>query len=340
MTRACPALSQGSKPMKEYSSVFTRFDRSKLLIKPLADRDNLLDLSVMADPETTVAVNDPRYRELAGALISARKQGATSMLLMGAHLIRAGMSPLIIRMMEEGLFTHIGFNGAGAIHDFEFALIGETTESVPRYIQTGEFGLWRETGNLNDIVKEGAGEGLGFGESIGRYIEENGLPHMEYSILAAGYRLGIPVTVHIGLGYDIIHQHPNSDGAALGQAWMDDFLILAESVSGLENGVFLNYGTAVMGPEVYLKALSMARNLACRENRTIRHFTTAVFDLAELGDISDTEPEKSEAKYYFRPLKTILIRTVKDGGRGFYFQGDHKETFPQLYSACRGKFGE
>ena len=100
---------------------------------------------------------------------------------------------------------------------------------------------------------------------------------------------------------------------------------------------FSNYGTAVMGPEVYLKALSMARNLAQSEGRSIKHFTTAVFDLAELGDISDTEPEKSQAKYYFRPLKTILIRTVRDGGRSYYFQGDHKETFPQLYAACREK---
>jgi hypothetical protein len=240
-------------------------------------------------------------------------------------------------MMEEGLFTHIGFNGAGAIHDFEFALIGETTESVPRYIQTGEFGLWKETGKLNDIVSDGSARGLGFGECIGKYILEENLPHSRYSILAAGYRLGIPVTVHIGLGYDIIHEHPNCDGAALGKASMDDFLILAENVSNLESGVFINYGTAVMGPEVYLKALSMARNLALQEGREIKNFTTAVFDLADLGDISDTEPEKSEAKYYFRPLKTILIRTVRDGGESFYFRGDHKHTFPQLFSAGMAK---
>jgi hypothetical protein len=320
--------------MVKKSSKFTRFNREKLLIKPLAERDNLLDLSIMANPELSVRIEDPRYRELAAALLSAQENGSTSMMLMGAHVIRAGMSPLIIRMMEEGLFTNIGFNGAGAIHDFEFSLIGETTESVPRYIQTGEFGLWKETGKLNEIVKAGTEEGLGFGESIGKYIVDNDLKHQEYSILAAGYRLGIPVTVHIGLGYDIIHEHPNCDGASLGKASMDDFLVLAERVSNLESGVFLNYGTAVMGPEVYLKALSMARNLALQEDRVIKHFTTAVFDLAELGDVSDTEPEKTEAKYYFRPLKTILIRTVNDGGRGYYFRGDHKQTFPQLFTAC------
>ncbi len=318
----------------EKKSKFNRFKREELLIKPLAERDNLLDLSIMADPKTRAEIIDPRYNDLAAALRSAKECGAASIVLMGAHVIRAGMSPLIIRLMEEGLINHIGFNGAGAIHDFEFALIGETTESVPRYIQTGEFGLWKETGELNEIVKSGSEEGLGFGESIGKYIADNNLEHNKYSILAAGHRLGIPVTVHIGLGYDIIHEHPNCDGAALGKASMDDFLILAESVSNLESGVFLNYGTAVMGPEVYLKALSMARNLARQENRDIKKFTTAVFDLAELGNISDAEPEKTEAKYYFRPLKTILIRTVKDGGRSFFFQGDHKDTFPQLYTAC------
>lgn len=323
--------------MKIEKTKFKRFQRENLKIKPLSERENLLDLSVMADPNEAAAVEDPRYHELADRLHKAREKGSTSLLLMGAHLIRAGMSPLVIRMMEEGLFTHIGFNGACAIHDFEFALIGETTESVPRYIQTGEFGLWKETGKLNDIVSDGSARGLGFGECIGKYILEENLPHSSYSILAAGYRLGIPVTVHIGLGYDIIHEHPNCDGAALGKASMDDFLILAENVSNLESGVFINYGTAVMGPEVYLKALSMARNLAMQEGREIKHFTTAVFDLADLGDISDTEPEKSEAKYYFRPLKTILIRTVRDGGESFYFRGDHKHTFPQLFSAGMAK---
>lgn len=315
-------------------SKFTRFQRDRLLIKPLSARENLLDLSVMADPNEIAKVEDLRYYDLADRLRAAKEQGSASLMLMGAHLIRAGMSPLIIRMMEEGLFTHIGFNGAGAIHDFEFALIGQTTESVPRYIQTGEFGLWKETGKLNDIVLDGSGEGLGFGECIGKYILENSLEYSQYSILAAGYRLGIPITVHIGLGYDIIHEHPNCDGAALGKTSLDDFLILAQTVSNLESGVFLNYGTAVMGPEVYLKALSMARNLAFQEGREIKHFTTAVFDLADLGDVSDTEPEKSEAKYYFRPLKTILIRTVRDGGESYYFRGDHKNTFPQLFSAC------
>lgn len=320
--------------MSSHSSKFKRFQRDALLLKPLSERDNLLDLSIMGDPGKTAMIEDPRYLELAADITAAREKDAAVLALMGAHVIRAGMSPLIIRMMEEGLLNHIGFNGAGAIHDFEFALAGQTTESVARYIQSGEFGLWKETGLLNDIVKTGVEQGLGYGEAVGKYILENSLEHAEYSILAAGYRLGVPVTIHLGLGYDIIHEHPNCDGAALGEASYDDFLILANTVSRLESGVFLNYGSAVMGPEVYLKALSMARNVARQEGREIRHFTTAVFDLADLGEISGKEPEKSEARYYFRPLKTILIRTVRDGGVSFYFHGDHRDTFPQLYSAC------
>lgn len=320
--------------MNTNRSKYPRFQRNRLLVQPLSDRENLLDLSVMADPESRAEITDPRYRQLARKIYQAREKDSARLMLMGAHVIRAGMSSLVIRLMEKGLISHIGFNGAGAIHDFEFALIGETTESVPKYIQTGEFGLWKETGILNEIVKEGNKDHLGFGESVGRYIFEKKLKYADYSILAAGYRLGIPITIHVGIGYDIIHEHPNFDGGATGEASFEDFLILAETISNLESGVFLNYGTAVMGPEVYLKTLSMARNVARQEGREIKNFTTAVFDLADLGDISDTEPAKSEARYYFRPLKTILIRTVKDGGKSFYFRGDHKVTFPQLYSAC------
>ena len=171
------------------------------------------------------------------------------------------------------------------------------------------------------------------GESIGHRILENDFPNRDVSILAAGVRLNIPVTVHVGIGYDIIHEHPNCDGAALGAASYQDFLIMAQSVSGLEGGVFLNFGTAVMGPEVYLKALSMARNVAHQEGKSIRRFTTAVFDLHEIsGGIHDAAP-KTDPRYYYRPWKTILARTVKDGGTSYYVQGYHKNTFPALYHA-------
>jgi len=210
-------------------------------------------------------------------------------------------------------------------------LTGATTESVARYIREGQFGLWQETGRINDAVREGVRRGLGFGEAVGRMIEEGRFPHREVSILAAGYRLRVPVTVHIGIGQDIIHEHPNCDGAALGEASYRDFLVFARSVSQLEGGVFLNYGTAVMGPEVFQKALSMARNVAHQAGQRIERFTTAVFDLLDLGPDWHSEPPKTDPRYYFRPYKTILVRTVQGGGESYYIRGDHRVTLPNLY---------
>jgi hypothetical protein len=251
---------------------------------------------------------------------------------MGAHVLRAGVSRHLIDLMERGLLSHIAMNGAGPIHDWEFALIGATTESVARYIQTGEFGLWEETGRMNDVIRTAARDGLGLGEALGQAILEGPFPHKDVSVLAAAVRLGVPVTVHVGIGYDILHEHANCDGAALGQTSYRDFLVFAESVTRLEGGVLLNYGSAVMGPEVYLKALAMARNVAHQEGRVIRHFTTAVFDLVPLEGDPRRQAEKSDPRYYYRPWKTILVRTVADGGESFYVQGDHRVTVPQL---CR-----
>lgn len=310
---------------------FPQFDRSRLQIQPLAERIHDLDLSVVIPLDRAQSdFEHPDLDVLASAILEAKKRGSAVVLSMGAHVIRAGNSLLIIDLLERGVLTHIVMNGAGPIHDFEFALIGATTESVERYIRSGQFGLWEETGRINEAMVQGAAAGLGLGESIGRMIEEERFPHRECSILAAGYRLRVPITVHVGIGYDIIHEHPNCDGAALGATSYRDFLIMAQSISRLEGGVFLNFGSAVMGPEVYLKALSMARNVAHQEGREIRHFTTAVFDLLPLTD-TEAEAPKSDPRYYFRPWKTILVRTVKDGGRSFYFCGDHRETFPALY---------
>ena len=167
-----------------------------------------------------------------------------------------------------------------------------------------------------------------------RQFSNGEFPHKSISVLAAAARLGVPVTVHVGVGYDIIHEHPNCDGAALGQASYRDFLTFAAAVERLEGGVLLNFGSAVMGPEVYLKALAMARNVAHQEGRRIAKFTTAVFDLLPLaGDLRTTAP-KSDPRYYYRPWKTILARTVADGGESFYVQGDHRATIPALRRAC------
>ena len=235
--------------------------------------------------------------------------------------------------MERGLIDHIAMNGAGPIHDWEFALIGALTESVARYIASGEFGLWRETGRMNNVIRKGAKQGLGLGEALGRAIREEKFPHADISVLAAGVRLGVPVTVHVGVGYDILHEHPNCDGAALGETSYRDFLVFAQNVTRLEGGVMLNFGSAVMGPEVYLKALAMARNVAHQEGRVIRHFTTAVFDLIPLEGDTRRQAPKSDPRYYYRPWKTILVRTVADGGQSFYIQGDHRLTVPHLHHA-------
>jgi len=275
--------------------------------------------------------DNPDLEILADRIVRAHRQGTPVILMMGAHLLRRGNSPLIIDLMKRGIINHVGMNGAGPIHDFELALIGATTESVAKYISEGQFGLWKETGRINDAMVAGQRDQIGLGEAIGRMIEEEKFPYRETSILANGYKLHVPVTVHVGIGQDIIHEHPNLNSAALGETSYRDFLIFTETITHLEGGVLLNIGTAVMGPEVYLKALSMARNVAKQEDKSLTRFTTAVFDLVDLGKNIHEEAPKATARYYFRPYKTILVRTVSDGGESFYIRGDHRLTFPNLY---------
>jgi hypothetical protein len=330
---------------------YPQFDRSRLKLKPLAERVHDMTLAeVLPLDAADEPFEHPSLPIIAQRILQARRNDAPVIVLMGAHVIKSGLSRFIIDLMERGIVTHVGMNGAGPIHDFELALVGATTESVARYIQEGQFGLWNETGWINDIVAEGVRGGLGYGEALGKEISKSAnqqiskspalplshspalpFPHADISILAAGYRLRVPVTVHIGLGYDIIHEHPNCSGAVLGEASYRDFLIFTEAVTRLQGGVFLNFGTAVMGPEVYLKALSMARNVAFQEGRQINKFTTAVFDLLELGDDLGHEAPKTDARYYYRPYKTILVRTVADGGESFYVRGGHRATIPALY---------
>ena len=314
------------------NSKYIPFDRSRLRLKPLAQRVHDLQASHwMKLEDAAPAFAHPDLATLAEHLAQARQRGAARILMLGAHLLRAGVNRHIIDWMERGVLTHIALNGACAIHDFELALIGATTESVARYIRSGEFGLWTETGLLNDWIRDAGGQGLG--EAVGRRIEASDYPYRELSVLAAAYRCSVPATVHVGIGYDIIHEHPNCDGAALGAASYRDFLVFTRSVENLEGGVMLSFGSAIMAPEVYLKALAMARNVAHQEGREIRHFTTAVFDLMPIEGDFHRELPKTRAAYYFRPRKTILIRTVADGGQSYYFCGDHRATFPALWRA-------
>ncbi len=312
---------------------FKTFDRSRLILKPLHERENDLSRACLIQPDSPYDRSDqPALPVLASRIRKARAEGKAVILMLGAHVLRRGAGPLLIDLMGRGLVTHIALNGAGAIHDYELALVGATSESVARYVRTGEFGLWTETGGINDAARAGYRDGIGLGEAIGRAIVEENFPYADTSVLAAGFRLGVPVTVHVAIGQDIVHEHPNFDGAATGATSDTDFLILAQSVYGLEGGVLINIGTAVMGPEVYLKALTMARNVASQEDREIRHFTTAVFDLLPLdgADIHHEAP-KTDPSYFFRPYKTVLVRTVADGGESFYVRGDHASTMPTLY---------
>ena len=255
-------------------------------------------------------------------------------MLMETHVIRSGVQRHLIDLMERGLITHVGMNGAGPIHDYELARVGATCESVARYIRSGEFGLWSETGDINDVVSAGAKAGLGLGESIGRAILESDFRYKDTSVLAAAARLGIPATVHVGIGYDILHEHPNFDPAAFGVCSYRDFLGVCATAERLEGGLFLCYGSAVMGPEVYLKAIAMAHNVAHQQGRRIANFTTAVFDLLPLqGDFHEEAP-KTDPHYYYRPWKTVLVRTVADGGESFYVRGEHRRTLPHLRLAA------
>lgn len=320
-------------------SKYRTFDRSRLTILPLGDRINDLQINRWLElDEPAPEFEHPGLSVLVEKLHRAKKTGSARILMMGAHVLRAGVNRHIIDLLARGVIDHIAMNGAGAIHDYELARIGATTESVARYIRSGQFGLWRETGELNDWISEAGREGLGLGENVGRRIEESSYPFRELSVFAAAYRMSVPVTVHVGIGYDILHEHPNCDGGMLGAASYRDFLIFASTVERLEGGVLLNFGSAIMGPEVYLKALAMSRNVAHSSGREIKHFSTAVFDMVPIdGDIRRELP-KSDPGYYFRPHKTMLVRTVADGGESFYFCGDHRATLPALRRAAIGDF--
>jgi hypothetical protein len=312
------------------------FDRSALNIKPLADRKHDLDISVICEVGAKGFSNiDKNICEVAERVVQAKQGKVAIVLMIGAHVIRSGVQRYLIDLMERGYISCIATNGGAMIHDFEFALIGATTESVARYIKEGQFGLWKETAELNNIIAQAYREDrtVGMGQAVGRYLEDSVVPYKSISILAAGYRLHIPVTIHVGIGYDTIHEHPNCDGAATGALSYNDFLRFASVVQNLKNGVVMNFGSAVMAPEVFLKALSMARSAAHQCGKTINHFTVLVCDLVKLPDHFREEPSRADPRYYFRPWKTMLVRTIAGEGESFYVRGMHSHTIPGLWYA-------
>ena len=256
------------------------------------------------------------FREFLGLAAKAKRQGRPILFACGAHVIKVGLQPVLIDLMERGFIQGLALNGAGIIHDFEIAFAGRTSEDVAGEILDGRFGAARETGEfLNRAIADGVKDGLGLGASVGRMIAGAAFPHKKLSLLAAGHRLGIPVTVHVALGTDIIHFHPSADGAAIGEASLRDFFTFASLVGELEGGIHINVGSAVVLPEVFLKAVSFVRNKGVRLER----FTTAVFDFM----------------FQYRPDQNVARRPVGEKGRGFYFVGPHEIMIPLLAAGLK-----
>jgi len=262
-------------------------------------------------PDLLAAKN---LKKAARAIARAASQRREVILAMGAHPVKCGLSPLILHLMDEGIVTCVAMNGAVAIHDFELAYIGETSEDVAETLKDGSFGMVEETGRLlNGAMAEGVADGLGAGAAIGRLLAMGGYDHTKLSILAAGRSIGVDVTLHIAIGTDTIHAHPSADGAVLGKASHTDFKTFCDHVSRLEEGVFINLGSAVIMPEVFLKALSVARNLG----HGVRKFTAINIDMLR----------------QYRPAENVLRRPALTGATAIDLRGHHELLLPLLVSA-------
>ena len=317
-------------------SKYQLFDRTKLKLLPLDQRQHDLHLDSTLELVKTDDIAE-NLQHFSKSLIKAKTHQSSCVMMIGAHVLRAGVQRYLIDLMKQGYISCLAVNGACVIHDFELSLIGSTTESVARYIKTGQFGLWQETGIINDIVTDSQDKKLGFGESVGRYIVENNLPHSGLSVIGQAYQLNIPVTVHVGIGYDIIHQHPNFDAEATGGASYRDFLIFTEHLNNIENGVVMNFGSAVMAPEVFLKSLAMVRNAKRNSTEQVTNFSTLVCDLKSLPPNYHQESSKKSPLYFFRPWKTMLVRTNDNKGQSYYVQGDHRQTIPALWTSLKNE---
>ena len=317
-----------------------QLDFSNIRTFPVKERLNLVTIENMRRPETDQVEpwgNDD-FDELVERIVIARKNNKPVILSMGAHVIKNRLSAYLIEMIKRGWITHVAGNGAGSIHDFELCFNGGTSEDVPTAIEDGSFGMWEETGRwMNEAIQAGARQNLGYGESLAVYIDRNPekFPYRDDCVLYQAYKHGIPATYHIALGTDIIHQHPSVDFAAIGTCSGVDFHKICYSVSQMDGGVFLNFGSGVIGPEVFLKALSISRNLGYE----VFKITTANFDLIDLGDYR-SKIGYDDPNYYYRPRKNIVNRPTSVGGKGWHFCGDHQVTIPNLYRKLLAKCPE
>lgn len=302
---------------------FPDLDFSKIKTYPVADRANKVALEAFAKPQNAggsfssffdslpdfLAVQDLKL--VVNAIANAVRNKRPVVLMMGAHVIKVGLNPLIVDAMRRGIISAVAFNGAGAIHDFELCYQGETSEDVQKGLNDGSFGMVDETGRrMNAALAAGVAKGLGAGRAFGEATME--FPNRHLSILATGAELDIPVTVHIAVGTDIIHQHPTTSGADLGAGSYRDFQIFAGVCSQLEGGVVLNVGSTVIMPEVFLKALTIARNLGHK----VEKFTTATFDMVR----------------HYRPSENVQRRPTAMGGKGVYIVGHHEINLPLLFA--------
>lgn len=313
---------------------YNELNFSNIKTNSVRERTNLVTIENMARLDDAVPEwGDANFTFLISRILQARENGRPVILSFGAHVIKNGLSRYIIDLMKRGLITHISGNGACSIHDFELAYNGGTSEDVPSAIEDGSFGMWEETGRwMNEAIQYGAKNSLGYGESLAVYIEMHPerFPYKDECVFYQAYKNSIPATYHIALGTDIIHQHPAADFSALGLTSGIDFKYFCNSVTQLDGGVFMNFGSGVIGPEVFLKALSISRNLGFNTYK----ITTANFDLKDLGDfrckIGYEDPD-----YYYRPRKNIVNRPTSNGGWGWHFCASHSLTIPNLYKKLK-----
>ena len=250
-------------------------------------------------------------REVAAAWVKARRHGRPVLLGMGAHPLKVGLSPVLIDLLKRGLITGVAMNGAGIIHDAEVAMVGHTSEDVDQVLGCGQFGMARETAEfLNRAIAWGAQEGLGLGQAVGRRLRESDFPHKDLSLVGMAAALEVPLTVHVAVGTDIIHLHPSVAPEALGATTHLDFRLFAALVSELNDGVFINLGSAVIIPEVFLKALTLARNLG----HPVAPLTTVNLDFVQ----------------HYRPLTNVVRRPTAGAGQGYALTGHHELLFPLL----------
>jgi len=295
------------------------------------ERNNLVKIDNLLKPGDEFEDKDfPGLSDIAAKIVAARQKGNPVVWFLGGHVIKCGLSLYLIDLIKNDLITHIAGNGAVSIHDFELAYLGGTSEYVPTAIEDGSFGMWEETGLwMNQAIQEGYEKDMGFGAGLARYMDKNQekFPYKEYSVTYQSYNHNIPATYHISIGTDIINQHPKVDFAALGGASGLDFKIFCQTISNLEGGVFLNFGSAVTGPEVFLKGLSIARN----QGYQVKNIITANFDIISLGNDYRNEISKNDPLYFYRPRKNIINRPTSLGGKGYYIKGNHKFTIPKLH---------